>query len=86
MGVVVNISEIKNLFPDEWVLLGNPQNDTNGIDVLSGIPLYHSKDKKEVCYIGRDKTEGYEKITLIYTGNFKPSVRKLTGIFRRIET
>ncbi len=84
MGVVINISEIKNLFPDEWVLLGNPKNDINGIDVLSGIPLYHSKDKKEVCYIGRDKMEGYEKITLIYTGNFKPT-RKMTGIFRRIE-
>jgi hypothetical protein len=84
MGVVINIAEIKNLFPDEWVLLGNPQNDTNGIDVLSGIPLYHSKDKKEVCYIGRDKIEGYNKITLIYTGHFKP-MRKMTGIFSRIE-
>ncbi len=84
MGVVINISEIKNLFPDEWVLLGNPKNDINGIDVLSGIQLYHSKDKKEVCYVGRDKMEGYEKITLIYTGNFKPT-RKMTGIFRRIE-
>jgi hypothetical protein len=72
MGIVINIAEIKNLFPDEWVLLGNPQNDTNGIDVVSGMPLYHSKDKKEVCYIGRDKTEGYDKITLIYTGHFKP--------------
>jgi hypothetical protein len=84
MGVVINIAEIKNLFPDEWVLLGNPLNDINGIDVVSGIPLYHSKDKKEVCYIGRDKTVGYDKITLIYTGNFKP-MRKMTGIFSRIE-
>ena len=85
MGKVINIAEIKQLFPDEWVLLGNPTNDeTNGIDVISGIPLYHSKDKKEVCYIGRDKTAGFNKVTLIYTGNFKPT-RKLTGIFRRIE-
>lgn len=84
MEQVINISEIKTRYPDKWVLLGNPINDVNGVDVLSGIPLYHSKDKKEVCYIGRDKTVGFNKITLIYTGNFKPS-RKLTGIFRRIE-
>jgi hypothetical protein len=85
MGKVINIAEIKKLFPDEWVLLGNPTNDeTNGIDVVSGIPLYHSKDKREVCYIGRDRTAGFNKVTLIYTGNFKPT-RKLTGIFRRIE-
>ena len=24
MGQLLNISEIKNLYPDEWVLLGNP--------------------------------------------------------------
>ena len=84
MGQVIDIAEIKNLFPDEWVLLGNPINGSNGIDVESGIPLYHSKDKKEVCYLGRDKTEGFNKVTLIYTGNFKPT-RMLTGIFRRIE-
>jgi hypothetical protein len=79
-----NISEIKNLFPNEWVLIGNPKMDESRIDVLSGIPIYHSKDKKEVCYIGRDKTAGFDKITLIYTGSFKP-MRKSTGVFRRIE-
>ena len=83
MGQLINIAEIKNLFPDEWVLLGNPIMDESKIDVISGIPLFHSKDKKEVCYIGRDKTSNFEKITLIYTGSFKPS-RKITGIFNRI--
>jgi hypothetical protein len=57
--------------------------DQTKIDVVSGIPIYHSKDKKEVCYIGRDKTSDFDKITLIYTGNFKPA-RKMTGIFNRI--
>jgi hypothetical protein len=83
MGQLLNISEIKNLYPDEWVLLGNPNMDENKLDVVSGIPLYHSKDKKEVCYIGRDKTSNYDKITLIYTGTFRPT-RKITGIFNRI--
>jgi hypothetical protein len=79
----LDIADIKNLFPDEWVLLGNPVMDKSDLDVLSGIPLYHSKDKKEVCYLGRDKTSGFDTITLVYTGIFKPA-RKITSIFNRI--
>ncbi|MEI7676517.1 MAG: hypothetical protein WCJ03_07040 [Bacteroidales bacterium] len=80
---LLNITKIKELYPEEWVLLGNPVMDESKLDVLEGIPLYHSKDKKEVCYIGRDKTSEYSKITLIYTGDFK-STRKITGIFNRV--
>lgn len=83
MGQSVNINEIKNLFPNEWVLLGNPLMDERKLNVLSGILIFHSKDKKEVCYIGKDKTSDFEKITIIYTGLFPPS-RKITGIFNRI--
>jgi hypothetical protein len=84
MSEELNISEIKKLYPDEWVLVGNPVMDESKIHVLSGIPIYHSKDQREVCYIGRDKTADYNKITLIYTGTFKP-IRKITGIFNRIK-
>lgn len=83
MGKITNIADLKLNFPDEWILLGNPIMDTTKLNVLGGIPIYHSKDKKEVCYIGRDKTKDYDKITLIYTGNFRQS-RKITGIFNRI--
>ncbi len=83
MENLIKINEIKALYPDEWVLIGNPIMDESKIDVLSGIPLFHSKDKKEVCYIGRDKTANYDKITLIYTGTFR-ATRKITGIFNRI--
>ena len=83
MEQLLSLSEIKVLYPNEWVLLGNPVMDESDIDVLEGIPLFHSKDKKEVCYIGRDKTANFNKITLIYTGTFKPT-RKITGIFNRI--
>ena len=83
MEQLITITEIKTLYPDEWVLLGNPVMDESRFEILEGIPLYHSKDKKEVCYIGRDKTANFDKITLIYTGSFKP-VRKITGIFNRI--
>jgi hypothetical protein len=80
MMVALSIDEIKTQFPDEWVLLGNPQ--TLKSRVLSGIILYHSKDKKEVCYLGRNLTNGYDTITITYTGEHK-SMRKL-GIMRRV--
>ena len=83
MKNTLKIQEIKALYPDEWVLIGNPVMDESKIDIMSGIPIFHSKDKKEVCYIGRDKTTDFAKITLIFTGTFKP-VRKITGIFNRI--
>ena len=83
MENLLNINDIKNLYPNEWLLIGNPTMDESRIDVISGIPVFHSKDKKEVCYIGRDKTSQFDKITLIYTGTFKP-VRKITGIFNRV--
>jgi hypothetical protein len=76
----VTIEEAQKQFPDEWLLLGNPI--TDNLNVIGGILLYHSKDKKEVCYLGRDKTEGFDKITLEYTGSFKPKRR--IGIMRRL--
>jgi len=77
MGQVLGIGDIKKLYPDVWVLLGNPIMDESNIHVLSGIPIFHSKDKKEVCYIGRNKTSAFDKITLVFTGTFKPT-RKIT--------
>lgn len=74
MGQVINIADIKALYPNEWVLLGNPIMDESKIDVLSGIPIFHSKDK----------TSNFEKKTLIYTDTFRP-IRKITGIFNRIK-
>ncbi len=79
----LSIDEIKLLYPNEWVLIGDPVMDESKMDVLQGVPLFHSQDKKEVCSIGRDETTGFDKITLIYTGTFPPA-RKITGIFNRV--
>jgi hypothetical protein len=84
MAQILTINDIKKLYPSEGVLVGNPIMDESKIDILSGIPIYHSKDKKEVCYIGRDKTSAFDKITIIFTGSFKPT-RKITGIFNRVK-
>jgi hypothetical protein len=76
----IAIDEIRKLFPDEWVLLGNPEIENTA--VLGGVILYHSKDKKEVCYIGRDKTEDYATVTIAFAGDLKQN-RKI-GILKRV--
>ena len=71
--------EVKKMYPDEWVLLGDPE--MNNTTVMGSV-VYHSKDKKEVCYIGRDKTGPFSKVTIAYTGDLKHN-RKI-GILRRL--
>lgn len=83
MPQTMTIEQIRNAYPNEWVLVGNAVMDEYELNVLSGVPLYHSKDKKEVCYIGRDKTAGFTSITITFTGEQKVR-RKMTGIFNRI--
>ena len=80
MEEVLTITEIKSQYPDQWVLLGNPL--IKSTKILTGIVLYHSKDKKEVCYLGRGLTNGYERITLTFTGDMK-RVRRI-GIMKRV--
>ena len=80
MSEYIPFEKVKLLYPDEWVLLGNPEiTDTK---VSGGIVVYHSKDKKEVCYIGRDKTDSFSTVTIAYTGDLKHH-RKI-GIFRQL--
>jgi hypothetical protein len=81
----MDIKDIRQTYPDEWVLLGNPTWNNYHLEVLSGIPLYHSIDKKEVCYLGRPLTTEYEKITLIYTGIFPKNGRSTIGILARAD-
>ncbi len=76
----VPFEKIKQMYPEEWVLLGNPE--MKNTTVLGGIVLYHSKDKKEVCYIGRDKTQNLSKVTIAFAGDLKQNRR--IGILRRL--
>lgn len=78
----LDIEDIKKLYPDEWVLLDNPKMNESEISPVSGVVLYHSADKKEVCYLGREKKSGYDTFTLIYTGKSKYS-RAITSIVRK---
>ena len=57
---------MKTTYPDEWVLLGNPE--MNLATVKSGIVLFHSKDYLEVCYKGSELGAPFKSRTIIYTG------------------
>ena len=68
------IEEIKAAYPNEWVLLGNPETDL--ATVKSGILLFHSKDYLEVCYKGSELGADYKSRTIIYTGETQQKNRK----------
>ncbi len=76
----VSLEELKKLYPDEWVLLGNPEMENTA--VLGGVVVFHSKDKKEVCYIGRDKTADFSTVTVAFAGDLKQ--HRKVGILRRL--
>lgn len=80
MRKILSFKMIQNQYPDEWVLLGNPKS-AKGM-VLGGIVLFHSTDKKEVCYLGKEKTVGFDRIRLVFTGKLATSRR--IGIMKRL--
>ncbi len=80
MNTYVGFDELKKLYPNEWILLGNPE--MKNTTVLGGVVLFHSKDKKEVCYIGRDKTANFSTVTIAFAGDLKHQ-RKI-GILKRL--
>ncbi len=71
---VLTIEEIKAVYPNEWILLGNPK--TVLASVQSGILLFHGKDYLEVCYKGSELGADYDTRTIIYTGETKQKNRK----------
>ena len=78
---ILTISQIRMQYPDQWVLVGNPE--LKDFDVLeaiinklvSGIVLFASKDKREIAYKAKDLRQGYQSITCVYTGEL-PQNRK----------
>lgn len=72
--------DIKNQFPNEWVLLGAPKWD--GPRILSGVVLSHGSDKRIVCMDGPQHKEHFKTITVLYTGIFP--VKSHSGLLRPI--
>ena len=73
----IRIEDIKKSYPDEWILLGNPEVDKQKQTILSGVLLYHSPDKREVCYLGRSMIKDYKKTALFFN---RVTPRKKTDV------
>lgn len=62
----LSIEQIKISFPNEWVLLGNPE--LTGTRVTAGTVVFHSKDKREIAYSQINWREHFENAITIFTG------------------
>jgi len=45
-----SIDDIKKSYPDEWILVGDPEENEQEMGFRTGIVLYHSPDKRELAY------------------------------------
>ena len=65
---ILSFEEIKKLFPDEWVLLGNP--DFTNTEILSGIVIMHNKEKMEIIKNHPNWRANFDTATTVFTGIF----------------
>ena len=66
MAEVLTIDEINERFPDEWVLIGDPETDES-LEVRRGKVLCHSKERDEVDQAAIDLAPP-KRIAVLYTG------------------
>jgi outer membrane receptor for ferric coprogen and ferric-rhodotorulic acid len=83
--VLMSFDEMKQQFPNEWVLVADPVYDEKDLDVVSGLPLLHGNDKKEVYYYSRLKMTNHKLYTIVYTGAYNAVGRTMTGIWGTIK-
>ena len=62
---VRSIEDIKASYPDEWIVLGNPEKDEFN-QTIAGVLLYHSPDKRELAYRDKPLLRQYKKKSLFY--------------------
>lgn len=71
---ILTIDQIKAQYPDQWVLIGNPElDDPNTLGsivskLVRGLVLFASKDKRELAYRAKDFTKDVQRTACIYTG------------------
>jgi hypothetical protein len=78
---ILNWDEIKNQYPDEWVVIGNPAFD--GMQIINGIVIAHHADKRVASIEAGERREGFKKITINYTGIIKSNYH--IGLLKTIQ-
>ncbi|MCL2073904.1 MAG: hypothetical protein FWH18_08290 [Marinilabiliaceae bacterium] len=64
-GDVRSIDDIKASYPDEWIVIGDPETDQYD-RTISGVVLYHSPDKRELAYRDKPLLKNYTVKELFY--------------------
>jgi hypothetical protein len=70
---VLSFEQMKEKYPNEWVLIGNPE--IVATKVLKGIVIFHSKDKREIAYRQINWREQFDAATTIFTGQLPKNRR-----------
>ena len=79
--IILDWVKIKSLYPNEWVLIGNPELDNEQIvdsiirKFVRGVVLFHTSNRKELAEKGRPFRQGCDTYTVIFTGEI-PKGRK----------
>ena len=60
-----SIEDIKKSYPDEWILLGDPEKDEYN-RTIAGVVLYHSPDKRELAYRDKPLVKLYKRKALFF--------------------
>jgi hypothetical protein len=86
------IEEIRQQYPDQWVLVGDPElkdGDTLGSIISKlerGFVLLASKDKRETGYKTKEARKGFKSITCIYTGDASMNPKWVSIFGKRNQT
>jgi hypothetical protein len=67
---ILSFEEIKKFFPDEWVLLGNPEYSDDDLDVIAATVILHDKNKHELVKKRVRWRDSYHSATTVFTGTF----------------
>ena len=73
METVILFDQLKAQYPDEWLLLENPEFEN--ARPISGVLLAHGKDYLKLCYESAVIARGRKK-TIVFTGEPKTNNRK----------
>ena len=68
-----SIEKIKETYPDEWLVLGNPVMSDDGQQILAATVLYHNSDKRKLARMDKPMLNQYKHIALRYN---KISIKK----------
>ena len=71
MTDVCNYGEMRNQFPGEWILVGDPRTDEN-LQVAAGRVLWHSKDRDELYRKARELAP--KESAILYFGRIPEDV------------